>query len=110
MLSNIRIDGAVLVKDPDMLEALNYHYALLEQALPKIPSKPDDNFFKHVFSVSSKLSLNTIITKCDLDAICRLQNVKALGPDTGVINLVKDAAKFIAMQSHHVYIQFHKSE
>ena len=42
------------------------------------------------------MTLNTINTKYVLDAIRRLNNGKASGPDKVTIKLVKDAAKFIA--------------
>ena len=42
------------------------------------------------------MTLNTIDKKYVLDAIGRLKNGKASGPDKITINLVKDAAKFIA--------------
>ena len=42
------------------------------------------------------MPLNTIDTKYYLDTIDRLKNGKASDPDKVTINLLKDAAKFIA--------------
>ena len=61
-----------------------------------ITTKPDDDCLKHVVAVNSKLTLKTIDIKYVLDAIGRLKNGKASGPDKVTIDLVKDAAKFIA--------------
>ena len=47
-------------------------------------------------SLNSKMILNTIYKKYVLDAIGLLKNGKASGPDKFIINLIKDAAKFIA--------------
>ena len=51
---------------------------------------------KYVISDNNKMTLNTINTKYVLDAIWRLKNGKASGPDKVTIKLAKDAAKFIA--------------
>ena len=45
------------------------------------------------------MTLNTIDKKYILDAIDRLKNGKASGPDKDTINPVKDAAKFITYPS-----------
>ena len=62
----------------------------------KITSKPDDDYIKYVVSANNKMTLNTSDTKYVLDAIGRRKNGKASDPDKVSINLVKDAAKFIA--------------
>ena len=97
VLSNINKDGKVLTKDSDMLEALNHHFVSGGTNLAKtITTKPDDDCLKHVVAGNSKLTSKTIDIKYVLDAIGRLKNGKASGPDKVTINLVKDAAKFIA--------------
>ena len=89
-----------------MLQALNHHLVSVGTNLPnKITSKPDDDCLKYVVSVTSKMTLNTIDTEYVLDAVGRLKNGKASGPDTVTIHLVKDTAKRIAYP-HHVHIQF----
>ena len=50
------------------------------------------------------MTLNTINMTYVLDAIGRLKNGKASGPDKVTIKLVKDAAKFIAYP-HFVHFQ-----
>jgi len=80
-----------------MLKALNHHFVSVGTNLAnKITSKPDDDCLKYVVSVNNKMTLNTINMKYVLDAIGRLKNGKAPGPDKVTIKLVKDAAKFIA--------------
>ena len=96
VLSNINEDGKVLIKDSDMLEALNHFVSVGTNLAKKIISKPDDDCLKYVVSVNNKRTLNTINTKYVLDAIGRLKNGKASGPDKVAIKLAKDAAKFIA--------------
>ena len=97
VLSNINEGGKVLTEDSDMLEALNRHFVSVGTNLAKkIISKPDDDCLKYVVSVNNKMTLNTINTKYVLDAIGRLKNGKASGPDKITIKLAKDAAKFIA--------------
>ena len=89
--------GKVLTKDSDMLEALSHHFVSVGTNLAKkITSKPDDDCLKYVVSVNNKMTLNTFNTKYVLDAIGRLKNGKASGPDEVTINVAKDAAKFIA--------------
>ena len=80
-----------------MLEALDHHFGSVGTNLPrKITSTPDDDCLKYVVSVNSKMTLNTIDKKYSLDAIGRLKNGKASGPDKVTINLVEDATNIIA--------------
>ena len=85
-----------MTKDSDMLETLNHHFVSVGTSVAKKrTSKPDDESLKCVVSVNSEMTLNAIDTEYVLDAVGRLKNGKASGPDTVTIYLVKDAAKRI---------------
>ena len=103
-LSYIEDNGQTLTKECDMLEALNEHFVSVGVNLGKqIDEKPEDDYLKHIIPVRDKMKFKAIDEGYVLNAISRLENEKASGPDKVSVTLVQYAAKSISYPIALIY-------
>ena len=95
--SSIEIDGKTLTKERDVLEALNCHFVSVGPKLARsIERRQVDNCLQHITQINEEMLFKTIDKKYVMNAINRLKNGKASGPDKVTITLVKDVCESIA--------------
>ena len=93
-------DGDTIVKGQNQIaKKLNGHFVSIDPKLAsKLEVKPDDVPIKYPYPTDSnqKFSLKLMNEESMLRSLKMLKSGKAPGPDGVPMNLVKDAAKFIA--------------
>ena len=92
-VSSIDTEGRTLTKEKDIAEALNQHFVTVGPKLAeKLESKNDDDPLIKINAQTKKLKFKLIYV---LNAISKLKNGKAPGPDKISTRLVKDSGDFV---------------
>ena len=95
-VSSLDIEGLILTKEKDITEALNQHFVTVGPKLAeKLESNNDDDPLTKINFQTKKLKFKLIDNTCVVNAISKLKNGKAPGPDKISTRLVKDFGDFI---------------
>ena len=91
-VSSFDIEGRTLTREKNTAEALNQHFVTVGPKLAeKLESKNDDDPLIKINAQTKKLKFQFIDNTYVLNAISKLKNGKALGPDKISTRLVKDS-------------------
>ena len=89
-LSSLQVEGKYLIRERDVVEEMNRHFALVGPKLAeKITSKPDDDCLCYITPESNVMTIKTINETHMHNAIKNLKNGKAAGPDKISIPIIK---------------------
>ena len=103
-VSSLNIEGRTLTKEKDIAEALNQHFVTVGPKLAeKLESKNDDDPLVKINAQTKNLKFKLIDNTYVLNAISRLKNGKAPGPDKISTRLVKDSGDFIGKPLTMIY-------
>ena len=103
-VSSLDIEGRTLTKEKDIAEALNQHFVTVGPKLAeKLESKNDDDPLIKINAQTNKLKLKLIDHTYALNAVSKLKNGKAPGPDRVSTRLVKDSGDFIRKPLTMIY-------
>ena len=95
-LSNLEVEGKYLTRELDVVEAMNRHFALVGSKLAEeISSKPDDDCLCYITPESNVMAFKTINETYIFNAIRKLKNGKAAGPDKIPATIIKDVRDHI---------------
>ena len=95
-LSSLEVQGKYLTRERDVVEAMNRHFALVGPKLAeKITSKPDDDCLCYNTPESNVMTFKTINETLMRNAIKKLKNGKAAGPDKIPTTIIKDVRDII---------------
>ena len=95
-VSSLDIEGRTLTKEKDIAEALNQHFVTVGPKLAeKLESKNDDDPLVKINAQTKNLKFKLIDNTYVSNAISKLKNGKAPGPDKISTRLVKDSGDFI---------------
>ena len=87
-LSSLEVEGKYVTRERYVVEAMNHHFALVGPKLAeKITLKPDDDCLCYITPESNVMAFKTINETYMHNAIRKVRNRKAEGPDkipTGV--------------------------
>ena len=96
MISSLDVDGRTLTKEKDIAEALNQHFVTVgPKLIEKLESKNEDDPLIKINANNKKFEFTLIDNTYVLNAISKLKNGKAPGPDTISRRLVKDSGDLI---------------
>ena len=103
-MSSIEKGARTLTNNLSYGQALSCQFISAGHDLTKqIRSKSDDDCLKHIFTENSEMLFETVDEGYILNAINRLEKVKASCPDKVTIKLVKEAAISITYPLRLIY-------
>ena len=89
-LSSLEVEGKYLTRERDVMEAMNHHFASVGPKLAeKISAKPGDNCLRYITPESNVMEFKTIDDTYMGNAIRKLKNGKASGPDRVPTTIIK---------------------
>ena len=96
-LSNLEIDGKCLTRERDVLEAINHHFVSVGPKLAeKIASKQGDDCLRYINSESNEKVFKYVEETYMANAIRKLKNGKAAGPDKVSTTIIKDVGDLVS--------------
>ena len=96
-ISSLEIDGKYLTRERDVVEAMNHHFVSVGPKLAeKITSKPGDDCLRYINSESNGMVFKSVDETHMANAIRKLKNGKAAGPDKVSTTIIKDVGDLIS--------------
>ena len=95
-LTSIEIERKTLMRERNILEALNEHFVTVGRKLAeKFDSRPNDDCLYHIENQTKEVKFKTLNEDCVRNAISRLKTGKSAGPDKIPATLIKDVRDLV---------------